>query len=99
MEPKLESIPEKALNGTQEKDAANSDKEPILENGTGNHSDKENDEHQKVIILDFLTSIKCIQDLPQKNPTPINGKLLPQKRAPEEGKNIVPKSPYFLQKL
>ncbi|CBY21833.1 unnamed protein product [Oikopleura dioica] len=70
MEPKLEPIPEKALNGTQEKDATNSDKEPILENGTGNHSDKENDEHQK--------------DLPQKNPTPINGKLLPQKRAPEE---------------
>jgi len=71
MEPKLEPIPEKPLNGSHEKDDANSVKEPVLENGTGNHSDKENDEHPK--------------DLPQKNPTPINGKLLPQKRVSEEG--------------
>ena len=86
MEPKLEPIPEKPLNGSHEKDA-NSVKEPVLENGTGNHSDKENDEHPKVLFLDFLTSIKSIQDLPQKNPTPINGKLLPQKRVSEEGKD------------
>ena len=57
MEPKLEPIPEKPLNGTQqqEKDAANSGKEPIIENGTGNHSDKENDEHPKVVLLVFIS--------------------------------------------
>ena len=60
MEPKLEPIPEKPLNGSHEKDAANSVKEPVLENGTGNHSDKENDEHSKVLFLDFLTSSKFI---------------------------------------
>jgi hypothetical protein len=59
MEPKLEPIPEKPLNGSHEKDAANSVKEPVLENGTGNHSDKEN-EHSKVLFLDFLTSSKLI---------------------------------------
>ncbi|CAG5108288.1 Oidioi.mRNA.OKI2018_I69.chr1.g3725.t1.cds [Oikopleura dioica] len=83
MEPKLEPIPEKTVNGTssQEKEASavlqsksqsEAEKALPVENGSESHSDKENDESQKKESL-------------QKNGTPVNGKLLPQKRTTEEG--------------